>query len=780
METRNILQLINTLRLMCSPVFLNTSHSSSEDPDTLTTSRSSLSVDGERITEGTLESSTQTMSFLNKLTASVTSHSLPESLTFPTSSESSFQTFSSFLPTTTMSSTTILSTMNDSQSASDTLLPNSSSMKLNCLDFQAWDRKYNNSSEEMIGYINEFLAWISYKDSEPPLKYTIIIILYALIIVVSFIGNLFVVWAIFSKKRTQTTVNIFIGNLACSDLIMTIFNIPFTVARLLMTEFIFGSFVCHVAPFIQATSVYVSTLTMSFIAIDRFQAILRPMKPRVSSKVSSCLAIVIIWMTSCIFSLPFLLFNRLVEDGNYFSTKPVVRCQVCYPEPHQDLYKKSINVATFVLQFAIPLTIMVCLYTKIGMKIWSRVTIGATTREQEIRQLSAKRRTIVMLLVVAIVFVLCWLPFNLYHLLTDFGLSNDFNTFIVVHWIAMSSVCYNPFIYFWLNRRRFEQILRPGLMALCKRTCCGCYSTLFCPVKYDASPDTSPAHNGHELRRMRSCKRCHHGYYDDHDGNAGKDVLPNPAIFSETSEKLTGREIVRTSGTTLGQTPKMLSTNLNSSHGSLSISHQVNSVDVPISGKTFVLKNSCSNSSFNHYLSAPGQHQTPKFRTTTTTSSKTTKCFSFTDCPRKSLSDETASLSKQSSDHPNNSSTQESLKTHNHSENNENNNKITSSLSDSSNNMKKIWRYRNYHTCIKKRLLTNNHTTTSSTKPNNQVNCSISEGVSSGSSTCSSVGRGDRTHHHHHHISCHFGKPVYTRRHLGTSSSRHDMTLTSV
>jgi hypothetical protein len=58
-----------------------------------------------------------------------------------------------------------------------------------------------------------------------------------------------------------------------------------------------------------------------------------------------------------------------------------------------------------------------------------------------------------MLIVVCAVFAICWLPLNISHIMTDFGLGNySSTTFLICHWIAMSSVCYNPFIYFWLNK----------------------------------------------------------------------------------------------------------------------------------------------------------------------------------------------------------------------------------------------------------------------------------------------------------------------------------------
>ena len=80
---------------------------------------------------------------------------------------------------------------------------------------------------------------------------------------------------------------------------------------------------------------------------------------------------------------------------------------------------------------------------------------------------------IVQLLVVISLFALCWLPLNVYHLVSDVGASesatrHNSTAFLVCHWLAMSSVCYNPFVYCWLNANFRDAVKTCG--RLCMRS----------------------------------------------------------------------------------------------------------------------------------------------------------------------------------------------------------------------------------------------------------------------------------------------------------------------
>jgi len=100
----------------------------------------------------------------------------------------------------------------------------------------------------------------------------LVMCIYGLIVVISLFGNGLVFSVIIRTRRLHTITNLFIANLSLGDLLMTTFNIPFTVVRIMVDDWPFGSFMCSFVPFTQSVSVFVSSYTMTAIAVDRYQA----------------------------------------------------------------------------------------------------------------------------------------------------------------------------------------------------------------------------------------------------------------------------------------------------------------------------------------------------------------------------------------------------------------------------------------------------------------------------------------------------------------------------
>lgn len=61
-----------------------------------------------------------------------------------------------------------------------------------------------------------------------------------------------------------------------------------------------------------------------------------------------------------------------------------------------------------------------------------------------------------MLIVVVVIFAVCWLPQHVYFLVTNFYFSEGTHfqhIYLVIYWVAMSNSMYNPIMYCWMNAR---------------------------------------------------------------------------------------------------------------------------------------------------------------------------------------------------------------------------------------------------------------------------------------------------------------------------------------
>lgn len=119
--------------------------------------------------------------------------------------------------------------------------------------------------------------------------------LYCAVFVLSLIGNGLVCFVVHKTPRMKTVTNYFIVNLAVGDILMTLFCVPFSfVSVLVLRHWPFGGIMCKVVNYSQAVSVMVSAFTMFAISIDRYMAIMRPLKPRLS-RTAAKLVVAVVW-----------------------------------------------------------------------------------------------------------------------------------------------------------------------------------------------------------------------------------------------------------------------------------------------------------------------------------------------------------------------------------------------------------------------------------------------------------------------------------------------------
>lgn len=294
-------------------------------------------------------------------------------------------------------------------------------------------------------------------------------VFYVVIFVLGIFGNVLVVFVVQRNRHMHTVTNFFITNLALSDVLLCVLAVPFTPLYTFMGGWVFGKTLCHLVPYAQGVSVYISTFTLTSIAADRFQVIIYPFRPRM--KIEMCVAIIIgIWVIALLFTLPYGLYMQLEE--------PYVFCEEHWPsEP----LRKTFSLLTTILQFVVPFFVITFCYVCVSMKLKDRARAkpGSKTSKREEADRERKRRTNWMLIAMVFIFGMSWLPLNIVNVVDDFFSSaNDWSyyrlCFFMSHCLAMSSTCYNPFLYAWLNenfRKEFKQVgsstvLRAGVCTL--------------------------------------------------------------------------------------------------------------------------------------------------------------------------------------------------------------------------------------------------------------------------------------------------------------------------
>uniref|UniRef100_A0A8C3SEE9 G-protein coupled receptors family 1 profile domain-containing protein n=1 Tax=Chelydra serpentina TaxID=8475 RepID=A0A8C3SEE9_CHESE len=208
----------------------------------------------------------------------------------------------------------------------------------------------------------------------PPSAKVTFLVLYIFIFALALLGNSLVVYIIIRRKAMRTASNIFICSLACSDLLVTFFCIPFTLLQNVSSEWLGGPFVCKMVPFIQTTAVVASTLTMTCIAVERYQGIVHPLKmKRQYTNKRTYKMLGFVWTIAVIVGSPMLYVQTLEVKYDFLYN---IHHVCCLESWYSIELRRAYAIFILVALFLVPLTAMLLLYSRIGYELWIKKRIG--------------------------------------------------------------------------------------------------------------------------------------------------------------------------------------------------------------------------------------------------------------------------------------------------------------------------------------------------------------------------------------------------------------------
>ena len=277
----------------------------------------------------------------------------------------------------------------------------------------------------------------------------------SLILAVSLMANSFIVMIVYQTPTLRKPINYFIANMALSDLLFAIFWLPTRLSLLHTNQSWliggqFGQALCKLAPFFGDVSTIVSIQNLVLIAVDRFVAVVFPLRsPLIRSKLCPFF-ILGTWIAGVVVILPHFFTFQLVENS-VAKMVCVVRWEEAFGE---SLSFADYQLAGSILFRFIPVTLLAFLYSIMLFKLKARVHPGeqsANTQQQRNRR---NRNVLQMSIAIVLVFVFCWLPYDITffiimyrasstHFSCGFGLYYE-----VTYHIAVGYCAINPIICF--------------------------------------------------------------------------------------------------------------------------------------------------------------------------------------------------------------------------------------------------------------------------------------------------------------------------------------------
>lgn len=261
--------------------------------------------------------------------------------------------------------------------------------------------------------------------------------LYSLVFIFGLLGNSLVVLILVKYKKLRNMTDIYLLNLAISDLLFII-SLPFWIYYA-EHHWVFGDFMCKIISGISLTGFYTGSFFIILLTFDRYLAIVHAVFGLKARKaVYGSIISVITWGIALLASLPEFIFATAHQTSNHSV------CNSRYSNETQKGWNRFMTLKMNLIGLIFPMLVMIFCYSRI-------ISTLRRCRNEK------KHKAVKLIFIIVIVYFICWTPFNIALLLQTFqtqfslnycgAISDLFIAIQVTQTIAMVHCCLNPLIY---------------------------------------------------------------------------------------------------------------------------------------------------------------------------------------------------------------------------------------------------------------------------------------------------------------------------------------------
>ncbi|XP_050350421.1 adipokinetic hormone/corazonin-related peptide receptor variant I-like [Nymphalis io] len=305
---------------------------------------------------------------------------------------------------------------------------------------------------------------------------------YGALMAVGAIGNIVVLTALASARRRRSRVDLLMTHLAVADICVTCGVIPLEIGWKYTNAWLVGNILCKVLLVMRAFGLYLSSNVLVCISIDRFFAVLYPLKLSVARRRSKQM-LYGAWIFALGCSLPQSVVFRVMHHPYIVGFEQCVSFDAFASAQLEVAY----NVFCLCAMYFVPLLIItvcyVCIFCEIRRSsnelnencVHNINTVRLRRSDRRVLE-RARRRTLRMTVTIVTVFALCWLPYatiTMWYMVdrdSASQVSNQVQDLLFA--MAVSNSCMNPLVY-----GSYALRLSGAIQRFFKRTFCWSAST---------------------------------------------------------------------------------------------------------------------------------------------------------------------------------------------------------------------------------------------------------------------------------------------------------------
>lgn len=332
----------------------------------------------------------------------------------------------------------------------------------------------NETPTDMLVGLNSStqFAGSTYTTLPAPLRLLLAIIM-LFMIAIGFLGNAIVCLIVYQKPAMRSAINLLLATLAFSDIMLSLFCMPFTAVTIITVNWNFGAHFCRISAMLYWFFVLEGVSILLIISVDRFLIIvqrqdkLNPHRAKVMIAIS--------WAFSFCISFPSVVGWTFVEVP---SRAP--QCVLGYTEfPADRAYVVMLIVAVFFIPFSIMLYSYLCILNTVRrntvrihnhaesvcLSQVSKLDLAGLQKPHQMNvDMSFKTRAFTTILILFVGFSFCWLPHTVFSLMSVFNRQFYYSpsfyvTSTCMLWLSYLKSVFNPVIYCWRIKKFREACL---------------------------------------------------------------------------------------------------------------------------------------------------------------------------------------------------------------------------------------------------------------------------------------------------------------------------------